>query len=118
MRIYATILSALCVAGCGDTVTDRYPTRAEAEADRLFERGWLPEIIPNSSSQIVTRNNLDLNTSRGSFEFDPKEFRSFAAQLERRPDLDSEDRAAYRYRGWRFMIDETKARCEYRYSPR
>ena len=28
-----------------------------------FKRGWLPEIIPRSATEIVVNNNLDLNES-------------------------------------------------------
>jgi hypothetical protein len=45
------IAVALLVGGsCGDVVTSRYETRAAAEADRLFERGWLPAILPQEGS--------------------------------------------------------------------
>ncbi|MDR6674576.1 hypothetical protein [Xanthomonas sp. 1678] len=44
---------------------------ADARADRLFERGWLPDVLPTSTVRIRTSNNLDLNTSVGEFDFVP-----------------------------------------------
>ena len=52
-----------------DVVTSRYATLTEARADHLFERGWLPDILPSSATDIRTSNNLDLNVSEGEFSF-------------------------------------------------
>jgi hypothetical protein len=71
----------LLLARCSDTVTKHYSTRTEAEADRLFDRGWLPRIIPTSSKQIRTSNDLDINTSRGEFHYDVNESGVFMANL-------------------------------------
>jgi hypothetical protein len=38
----------------------------------LFERGWLPDIVPDSSREITINNDLDLNLSKGEFFFDPE----------------------------------------------
>ena len=34
----------------------------DAEADTLFQRGWLPDIVPSSSSSIISKNNMEFNT--------------------------------------------------------
>jgi hypothetical protein len=52
-------------------VTSRYASLAEARADQVFERGWLPDILPLSATSIRTSNNLDLNVSEGEFVFAP-----------------------------------------------
>jgi hypothetical protein len=73
MKGFALLLViALTMTGCdymSDTVRDRYATLADAKADRLFERGWLPDILPASATDIQTVNNLDINTSTGGFQF-------------------------------------------------
>jgi len=73
-----TLLSA---AGCGDVVTSRYGSLEEARADHLFERGWLPDVLPPSAHGIRTSNDLDLNTSEGEFYFSPSEFPLLSARL-------------------------------------
>ena len=75
------VFALFLLAGCSDTVTKHYSTRNEAEADRLFDRGWLPIIIPMSSKQIRTSNDLDINTSRGEFHYDVNESSVFMANL-------------------------------------
>lgn len=74
------IFCVLVVAGC-DVVTNRYDSIAEARRDRLFERGWLPDILPASAGRILVSNDLDINTSEGEFFFAPDDFSSFQARL-------------------------------------
>lgn len=58
------------LAACAsDTVTNHYATLAAARADHLFERGWLPDLLPPSTVRIRTSNDLDLATSSGEFHF-------------------------------------------------
>jgi hypothetical protein len=76
----AFLVIPLLAAAC-DSRESRYPTLQDARADRLFERGWLPDMLPPSASDIVTVNNLDLNRSRGQFSFTPPEFESFRELL-------------------------------------
>jgi hypothetical protein len=64
-----------------DRITTTYGTRAEAEADRLFDRGWLPSFIPRSATNILVSNDLDTNISEGSFTFDPADSKAFTASL-------------------------------------
>lgn len=91
-----------------DTVEDLYPTRAEAQADRLFERGWLPSILPDSSYDITTRNDLDTNTSKGSFSFDERDFPAFRAHL-----TETSTPSVYRYQGWVFTLDSSGKKVSY-----
>jgi hypothetical protein len=69
------------MAAC-DSVTNHYSTLEEARADRLFERGWLPEMLPPSSYDISTENDLDVSRSKGVFSFTPEEFDPFRERLE------------------------------------
>jgi hypothetical protein len=84
------IVAAVAVGGLlslmpSDVVTNRYPSLREARADRLFERGWLPDILPPSATDIRTSNNLDLNLSDGEFSFVSSDYNSFAARLQPQP---------------------------------
>ena len=114
----------------GDVVDSTYPTLESARRDHLFERGWLPDILPPSSVQIAVSNNLDLNTSRGSFEIQPREWGLLEAKLARgalsAPFVDWERTVAkHRERGfhpWHHASSDTRwvlfckpevGRCEY-----
>ncbi len=78
--LYLSIV-ALLLVGCIDVVTSHYKTYSEAAKDQLFGRGWLPEFIPSSSTDITTSNNLDLNRSEGDFSFSPAATDSFVSRL-------------------------------------
>ena len=84
MRIARVI--ALILLGCiaviflllliipSNTVTSRYDRLQDARADGLFDRGWLPDVLPPTAFDIEVSNNLDLNMSAGEFSFDPAEY--------------------------------------------
>ncbi len=71
----------MILTSCGDVVTTHYSTLNEAKADRLFARGWLPDVLPPSATNIEVSNDLDLNHSWGRFEFMPKEYETLQASL-------------------------------------
>ncbi len=104
------------LAGCSDIVESRYSTRAEAEADSLFERGWLPSIVPDSARDIVTRNNLDLNVSNGTFFFSPEDFDDFTRHLDS-AGKGGPETSSFTYseggRRWCFEIDPGSGHCKY-----
>ncbi|PAW76682.1 MAG: hypothetical protein B9S32_14190 [Verrucomicrobia bacterium Tous-C9LFEB] len=137
-RLAVTALLALLFFGIvllsvdSDVVTSRYATRKDAEKDQLFGRGWLPDFIPISSRQIVTRNNLDLNTSEGEFFCDSTEVGSFVRRLARWQTgtrtpfmrfeegvakMNAKGYLAYEYREhkdvWVFYVNPEKGHVEY-----
>ena len=124
------VLFAAVFFGAFDTVECNYQTREDAVADRLFERGWLPSIIPASSSNIEVSSNLDINTSVCSFSFNPKEFDEFVRTIKNTTKQDTcwigeyprmqilSDRGYmsfyYRHSGtvWRFFVHPQHGICE------
>ena len=71
--VLATSLGiALCVTAyrfiSSDAVVTNY-SKTRDDAEPPYFRGWLPEILPLSSRDITTHNNLDNNTSHGDFYF-------------------------------------------------
>ncbi len=81
MRNLFAILSLLTLAGCSDEITTRFATLADARAQEAFARGWLPPILPDSAISIVERNNVDLNTGMGSFEYNSAERSGYIKKL-------------------------------------
>jgi hypothetical protein len=63
-----TLPLALLLAGC-DVVREQHDTLADARKERLFERGWLPDVLPASATDIRSANDLDRNTSIASFDY-------------------------------------------------
>ena len=81
MRCVPSIIMVLALTGCSDVVTTQFATLAEAKAKRAFERGWLPPFLPDSARVIVERNNLDLNTGTGSFDYNLPERAAYIGRL-------------------------------------
>ena len=128
IRIGFLIIIALCVCNCRDAVTSRYKTRSDAVADRLFQRGWLPSIIPQSSYDIRTKNDLDVNVSEGEFSFSPAEASKFTDHLRKMDASEIRENDAkhfierdyrpYAFKDedslWTFFVNFQKGHCEYR----
>lgn len=85
-RFIRTFLLSLIVAlvcSCSDQVSSHYSTFSEAREDRLFERGWLPDILPQDTTHISVTNDLDLNTSNGQFHIPQGALSRFKEKLQR-----------------------------------
>ena len=63
------LMLALAIAGCSDTVRTEFKTLDDAKQAKAFERGWLPPVLPDGSTDIVEENDLDINSGTGSFRF-------------------------------------------------
>lgn len=79
---FGLLFVLLWVVSLWDIQKLNYQTKADAAQDRLFERGWLPPFIPESATQLSIVNNRDVNTSTGSFAFDPLDATSFVRTLQ------------------------------------
>ncbi len=77
MKVISLLSALVLLAGCSDAVTNQYATYAEAQQDNLFERGWLPDILPESTIDIEVVNNLDNNTSHGGFLIEESGLQAF-----------------------------------------
>ena len=86
-RILVLIALATFLAGCGDEISRKYSTLADARVD--VEKGWIPPILPPSTYSIRDTHDLDLNLGEGSFLFDPKEFEVLMNGLSATPNFSS-----------------------------
>ena len=107
------VCAVALLSGCDESVQIVYATRADAEAKSLFERGWLPNIIPTSSRQIAVKNNLDLNISEGEFKFDASDHDDFIDRLERTQSRDIDGCSAYSFEDWTFWISNSRNHCRF-----
>ena len=105
------LAALLSLSSCSDVVTRAYATLNDARRDGLFERGWLPDILPPSTWQIRVSSNLDMNTADGEFSFDPEHFAVFTARL--RPRKDGSFEFSVDRNTWVFTCDSSHAHCHY-----
>lgn len=79
---FAISLISFTLQSCIFSNGINYENMQAAKADRLFEKGWLPEILPTSTVDIKTDNDLDLNMSEGEFRIPIKDLDLFISKLE------------------------------------
>ena len=108
--VFVVTVAFLSLCSC-DVATSRYTTLTDARNDRLFERGWLPDILPASTRDIRVANDLDLNHSEGEFSFDPAEFAGFASQLQ--PMGGETFQYSVDKHTWTFACDSSRGHCKY-----
>ena len=124
------VLLFLAIWGVWDVKEYRFQTKGEALSEGFFEKGWLPEFIPESSTDIQVTRNIDINTSEGGFAFDPLDAEQFINVLDQKntgecrlgqPENYSELRSkgyisvdcSHGDTAWRFMIQKDLGDCRY-----
>ena len=105
------IAALLSLTSCSDVVTRTYATLDDARRDRLFKRGWLPDILPPSARQIRVSSDLDVNTADGEFSLDPEHFSVFTERL--RPRKDGSFEFSGERNTWVFTCDSGHTHCHY-----
>ena len=76
-----------------DLQSSIYSSYHEAQADGIFDRGWIPHFIPVSSHHILEVHNVDTNEICAQFTIDPLAEGSFMTEL-RRQGFDTYEGAA------------------------
>ncbi len=59
-----------------------YKDRGEAASDGAMSRGWIPEFLPNSATNICEQHDIDTNRGAIAFSASPQELRTLKATLE------------------------------------
>lgn len=84
-KLILIILSSSAVlvfSGCSDNMHSFYSSYADAQEDGVFDRGWLPPVLPDTAYEITERHNLDTNRGTFNFKIDDSQIDAFIAQLE------------------------------------
>jgi len=108
-----------------------YSTRADALKDQAFERGMLPDFIPQSATNISIKYISDVCVTNGIFRFRPDDYQEFVKAIHssddgdrrhgiavlREGDLLREGYKNYYYNHGstccRFLIHPEQGRCEF-----
>ena len=59
MKIVTLILFIFFISCC-DVITDTYGTHQDAKDNQLFERGWLPDILPTTNIKTQKHKNTKI----------------------------------------------------------
>lgn len=114
ISISVLYLGVLFIVG-GDVVENNYRTYEEAKKDKLFIRGWLPDILPATTISIKTVNNLDLNFSNGGFTIlreDMDEFKSKTTRIDDKTYSYTENEGATK---WIFVVNNKTGYVSYEF---
>ena len=76
-------LILIFLISCREIVESHYENRDDALRDNAISRGWIPDNIPISASQIHEIHDLDTNELAGSFVFLPKHRSNFEKSMRR-----------------------------------
>lgn len=71
MKIIATTVLSLLMAGCAEQIDETYATYAEAQSAGAVKRGWVPTFVPSSATDIVDSHDLDTNRQTLKFNLPP-----------------------------------------------
>jgi hypothetical protein len=123
-------LLSLALSGCLDRV-DEYDTIDDAKKNHVFDKGWLPDILPPSTHDLKVVTTVEISAGRGNFSFDPQDYGAFYMRLSayngRKSKVDEDNRAIERLlakgyearayslgaTNWLFLCRKAEAVCEF-----
>jgi hypothetical protein len=82
MKSLGALLSIVLLAGCSDAIDERFATVQEARDAHVFEREWLPRIVPPSVRDIQIRGDPELEILVGEFHVPDQEFEGLVSRLQ------------------------------------
>lgn len=92
-KLWTIVTAALLLTACDDVIDERYATYAEARAAGMIERGWLPDFVPTSATDIHDVHDLDTNAQTLIFSAPGSDVPEMTARFRPAP---AEDRAIAR----------------------
>src|SRR5688572_1093358 len=82
--VFSTALVSLALfGGCGENSVKRYATIQDAKKDRLFERGWVPDVLPETAGPLTEVHNIDTNARCALGQFSASDLHEVLAALSR-----------------------------------
>lgn len=129
-KVVLPVIFAASLSGCLDR-SDHYSNVNEAREGRVFEKGWLPDILPESAYDLKVITTVESSAGRGRFRFDPNDYRAFSDNLlpydGAMSKIDSDNRSirrlldngyeartfSSRSTSWVFLCDQKNSVCEF-----
>ncbi|WP_415405758.1 hypothetical protein ACLHDG_08310 [Sulfurovum sp. CS9] len=105
--IFIAIVVFLLFLLFSDTQKNTYKNKKEVIKDNAIQRGWIPEILPDSAFQIIETHNLDTNSINGSFQYSEKDEDIFINKLQNINGI-------LIWKDFQFIIDKTNNRIEFK----
>ena len=97
----SSILLALLIIGC-DRKTDDYDSLADLQNAGMIEKGWFPDILPDSVTNISITTHIDIGQCRGKFDLPEKDILNLKQRLTPVP-------LPFQYDAWRDEIKQLES---------
>jgi hypothetical protein len=97
-RRMAAVLGILSLSAC-ESSRFSYSTVAEAREAQMFEKGWLPDVLPESAHSIRITTWVDVGRCRGRFDLPESDLAAFLESL-------TSERVRFRYDAWQEELKE------------
>ncbi len=103
------IIISLLLCCCDETPYIYYPSLSDAQKRGAIKRGWIPSILPPSSTEIHEQHDIDTNETWIKFNAPLSELRILLGQLRKLTPKEIEDLFPFRHHGnWWKPTAETK----------
>ena len=93
MKFWTVLTAALLLIACSGVTDESYATYAEARDAGLIDRGWMPDFVPPSATDIHEVHDLDTNAQILTFSAPGSDVPEITARFRPAP---TEDRAITR----------------------
>ena len=97
MRNVAWLFIAFLLVACEQS-TFGFDTVDDARKAKMFEKGWLPSVLPETAEHISITTEVDVGRCSGSFFLPEADLVEFQSQLSSEP-------LSFRYDAWRDEIE-------------
>lgn len=78
-----------------DMVVEQYTSYSNATQREAFSHGMIPDFLPESAKNIVSRRDLDLNTLEVIFDYSGDEFVKFLGRQKKSTGIETEELLKY-----------------------
>ena len=113
MKIILELLAITLIVGAifffysHEQTSKTYKALSDAKEDGIFQRGWLPDILPLNTFSIHSKTDIDTNKSEGYFFIPENEMTTFKSILNHMKNNN------YGFKSFIFAINETTGKVMY-----
>ncbi|KYJ85978.1 hypothetical protein [Sulfurovum riftiae] len=113
MLLFFVAIYFLLTSYFSDVQINKYPDLQAVKEDKAIEKGWVPDMLPDSAYDIEETHDLDTNQLFGRFYYKEADEGSIMEKLTIVPDMNQ----TYEWKAYLFKVDREKNQVKYRNKP-
>ena len=106
IALFLIFISSLFV----DTKTNKFSNKLDVFKNNAIQRGWIPNLLPDSAYKIVETHNIDTNKIKGSFHYLEKDEQTLLDNIK------NKERKTFGYK-FKFKVNKEKNKVYFSYEP-